>query len=158
MFDFSPMCVFRRHLKSPARKDARSHWLQVFGFLQCFYQMRLQSTFIGRCKVTLVAFVVLFQMCTHMTQVIVFLLAHVAIVWYSPLCVFEWVWSSTIIRKWSFWTKTHSGKLRWTQKLKCKQYHRCQNACQGKNLNGFRWGVGYKNILSYISTILWSTM
>ena len=30
LFDFSPMCVFKCLLKSPAREDAKSHWLHWF--------------------------------------------------------------------------------------------------------------------------------
>ena len=32
LFDFSPLCVFKWVLKSPARVDAKSHWLHLFVF------------------------------------------------------------------------------------------------------------------------------
>ena len=49
LFDFSPMCVFKCLLKSPAREDAKSHWLHLYDFSPlCLFKCALNVLQAGR--------------------------------------------------------------------------------------------------------------
>ena len=69
LFDFSPLCIFKCVLKSPAWTDAKSHRLHLFDFFSIVHlQMCPQTVCHKGRKITLVAFVWLFstvhfQMC-----------------------------------------------------------------------------------------------
>ena len=69
LFDFSPLCIFKCVLKSPAWTDAKSHRLHLFDFFSTVHLQMCPQTVCHRGrKITLVAFVWLFstvhfQMC-----------------------------------------------------------------------------------------------
>ena len=42
LFDFSPLCVFKRLLRLLARENAESHWLHLFDFFTVHLQVSLQ--------------------------------------------------------------------------------------------------------------------
>ena len=93
-FSYSPPCIFKSLLKSPAWKKAYSHRLHLFGILHCVFSNVCSKCLNKMIQSCIVCICWTFSsVCVQMSPQIACLkeglFTSVAFIWHPPLCVFK---------------------------------------------------------------------